>query len=143
MLKSVSAWLCNIFFSSLDARMASSLNQYPQRDGLYRVMAEGIAVYNRYEDRIVMLDAMSSEIWLRADGKTQLRQIALDIAGINGQPSAVTLRATAALTVVLNTEGILFMLDNPTPLPYHLSLPQEEQDLERMRESMAKCGWLD
>lgn len=123
--------------------MASSLNQYPQRDGLYRVLPEGVAVYNRYQERIVMLDAMTSEIWLRTDGQTTLREIAHDIAGMNGQPLSVMLRAVGALTVVMNTEGILFMQDNPAHLPYHLSLPQEEQDSDLMRQSMAKSGWLD
>lgn len=121
----------------------SSLDQYPQRDGLYRILSEGIAVHNRYQDRIVMLDALSSEIWLRADGKTSLRDIALDIAGVSGIPVETMLRTLSMLTVILNSEGVLYALDNPSTLPYHLTLPQEEQDINQMRESMVAAGWLD
>ncbi len=123
--------------------MASSLDQYPQRDGLFRILPEGVAVSNRYDGRIVLLDAMSSEIWLRVDGRTTLRDIADDVAGMNGQPTSVILRAVAALAVILNSEGILYPQDSPADLPYHLALPQENQDTHRMRESMAKSGWLD
>jgi hypothetical protein len=121
----------------------SSLDQYPQRDGLYRILPEGIAVHNRYQDRIIMLDALSSELWLRADGKTQLREIGLDIAGMSGVPSEAIMRTLSMLAVILNSEGILYSLDNPATLPYHLTLPQEEQDIEQMWESMAAAGWLD
>lgn len=123
--------------------MPSSLDQFPQRDGLYRVMPSGVAVHNRYQDRVVMLDALGSEIWLRADGKTTLRDITLDIAGMSGQSVNVLARTAAMLCVILNSEGLLYLKDNPAPLPYHLASPQEDQDLDQMHRSMADSGWLD
>jgi len=122
--------------------MPSSLDQYPQRDGLYRVLPSGVAAHNRYQDRIVMLDGLSSELWLRADGTTILREIARDIAGMNGESISVVARAAAMLAVILNSEGLMYLKDNPAPLPYHLASPQEDQDPDRMRESMADAGWL-
>ncbi len=123
--------------------MPSSLDQFPQRDGLYRILPSGVAVHNRYQDRIVMLDGLSSELWLRADGKTNLREIARDIAGMNGEGVSVVARAAAMLAVILNSEGLMYLKDNPAPLPYHLASPQEDQDPEQMRESLAAAGWLD
>jgi hypothetical protein len=123
--------------------MTSSLNQYPQRDGLYRVLADGIAVHNRYQDRVVMLDAVSSELWLRADGKTALHDIARDIAGRSGQRIEMLLLTIPMLLTILSSEGLMYQVDQPTPLPYHLALPQEDQDLDQMRKSMAAAGWLD
>jgi hypothetical protein len=123
--------------------MTSSLDQYPQRDGLYRIMADGVAVHNRYQDRVVMLDAISSELWLRANGKTTLREIARDIAGRSGQRIETLLITAPMLLTILSSEGVMFQLDNPAPLPYHLALPQEEQDLDQMRDSMQQAGWLD
>lgn len=123
--------------------MPSSLDQFPQRDGLYRILPSGVAVHNRYQDRIVMLDGLSSELWLRADGKTNLREIARDIAGMNGEGVSVVARAAAMLAVILNSEGLMYLKDNPAPLPYHLASPQEDQDPEQMRESLATAGWLD
>jgi hypothetical protein len=123
--------------------MPSSLEQYPQRDGLYRVLPSGVAAHNRYQDRIVMLDGLSSELWLRADGATVLREIAKDIAGMNGESVSVVARAAAMLAVILNSEGLMYLKDNPAHLPYHLASPQEDQDPDRMRESMVEAGWLD
>ena len=123
--------------------MTSSLNQYPQRDGLYRVLPDGVAVHNRYQDRVVMLDAISSEMWLRANGKTTLRDIARDIAGRSGQRIEMLLITAPMLLTILSSEGVMYQLDQPAPLPYNLALPQEEQDLNQMRESMLEAGWLD
>ena len=121
----------------------STLDQFPQRDGLYRILPHGIAVHNRYQDRIVMLDALSSEIWLRADGKTTLREIANDIAGTARVPPQLMGRTLAILVVILNSEGVMYLSNSPDALPYHLRLPQEEQDIERTHESMVESGWLD
>lgn len=123
--------------------MTSSLEQYPQRDGLYRIMAKGIAVHNRYQDRVVMLDAVSCELWLRADGKTILQHIAQDIAGQSRQRIETLLITIPMLLTILSSEGLMYQVDQPRNLPYHLALPQEEQDLDQMRESMAASGWLD
>ncbi|NWG16608.1 MAG: hypothetical protein HXY41_08235 [Chloroflexi bacterium] len=123
--------------------MTTSLDQFPQRDGLYRILPEGVAVHNRYQDQIVMLDALSSEIWLRADGKTSLREIAGDLAGWLKKPVAVMNRLVAMLAVVLNSEGLLYQQDQSAELPYHLAFPQEDQDINQMYESLAAAGWLD
>jgi len=122
--------------------MSSSLEQYPQRDGLYQISPGGVAVHNRYQERVVMLDGLSSEIWLRSDGQTRLGDIARDIAGMSGQPVSVTLRAVAMLAVILNSEGLMYLKDNPAPLPYHLAQPQEDQDPALMRQSLLAAGWL-
>jgi hypothetical protein len=121
----------------------TTLDQYPQRDGLYRVLPEGVAVHNRYQDRVIVLDNLGSEIWLRADGITTLRDIAGDIAGMCGASTESICRAAAILVVILNSEGILYSKNEPDDLPYHLRFPQEEQDADQMAASMAAAGWLD
>ena len=121
----------------------SAFDQYPQRDGLYRIMAGGVAVHNRYQDRVIMLDSLNSEIWLRADGKTTLREIASDIAGMSGLPTETMCRTVSILIVILNSEGVMFASNHPDTLPYHLQHPQEDQDVERMHASMEAAGWLD
>jgi|FLYN01.1.fsa_nt_gi hypothetical protein len=123
--------------------MPSSLEQYPQRDGLYRILPSGVAVHNRYQNRVVLLDSLSSELWLRTDGKTKLWDIARDISGMSNESASVVSRAVAMLAVILNSEGLMYLKDTPAPLPYHLASPQEDQDPERMRASMAAAGWLE
>lgn len=121
----------------------ATLDQYPQRDGLYRVLPKGVAVQNRYRSQVIVLEALGSEIWLRADGTTSLRAIAHDIAGLSGTPVDTVCRAAAILVVILNSEGIMFSKNEPDILPYHLKFPQEEQDADQMVASMAAAGWLD
>jgi hypothetical protein len=120
-----------------------TLDQYPRRDGLYRILPHGIAVHNRYQDRVIMLDSLSCEIWLRADGQTTLREIARDIAGLSGTSTSAMYRTVAILVVILNSEGVLYPSKHPAELPYHLRLPQEDQDLDQMYESLIATGWLD
>ncbi len=123
--------------------MIATLDQYPQRDSLYSVTPDGVAAFNRYQNRLVMLDALASEIWLRADGVTPLRAIAGDIAGVSGTAVSALLHIVPILTVVLNSEGLLYLTERPAALPYHLTLPQEDQDTARMVESMIESGWID
>ena len=123
--------------------MAATLDQYPQRDALYTVTPAGIIAHNRYEDRTIRLDSLSSEIWLRADGKTSLRDIVRDIAGLSGAPVESLLVTASMLVVLLNSEGVLYQSNEPDSLPYHLSLPQEDQDVDQMFQSMVNAGWLD
>lgn len=120
-----------------------SLHQYPQRDALYHVLPEGVAALNRYQNRVIMLDALSSEIWLRADGKTTLYNIARDIAGVTGLPVNAMMRTAAILVVILNSEGVMFQTNAPAKLPYHLTMPQEDQDADQMRESLVAAGWIN
>jgi hypothetical protein len=122
--------------------MTSSLDQYPQRDGLYRVLPDGVAVHNRYQNRIILLDGISGELWLRADGKTTVREIACDIAGWSNLPVANLLVTIPMLLTILNSEGVMFQLDHPVALPYHLTRPQEDQDVEQMRLSLSEAGWI-
>ncbi len=123
--------------------MAFTLDQYPQRDGLYTVAPDGVLAHNRYEDRVVKLDPLGSEIWLRADGKTSLRTIVYDIAGVSGIPVDALLPTASMLVVLLNSEGVLYQKNCPAVLPYHLTLPQEDQDVDQMVESLVAAGWLD
>jgi hypothetical protein len=120
-----------------------TLDQYPRRDGLYRILPHGVAVHNRYQDRVIMLDSLSGEIWLRADGQTTLREIARDIAGLSGTSTNAMYRTVAILIVILNSEGVLYPSKHPAELPYHLRLPQEDQDLDQMHNSLIAAGWID
>lgn len=123
--------------------MSATLNQYPRRDALYTIQADGVTAQNRYDDRFILLDPLASELWLRADGLTTLGAIARDIAGVSGVSVRAMEQTIAILAVILNSEGILYPRLEPAPLPYHLSMPREDQDAERMHQSMAATGWLD
>jgi hypothetical protein len=122
--------------------MSSMLDRYPQRDGMYNVLPDSVAVHDRYRNRMVRLDPFASEIWLRIDGITPLRDIASDIAGRSGQPLEPLLRNAAAMTGILIGEGLAFLSLEPEPLPYHLAVPQEDQDPVQAEASMRAAGWF-
>ena len=81
-----------------------------------------VAVHDRYQHRVVQLDALGSEIWLRIDGLTLLRDIALDIAGQSGQPVEAVLRKATAMTGIMIGEGLVHLGLEPEPQPYHLQI---------------------
>jgi hypothetical protein len=122
--------------------MSSMLDRYPQRDGMYQVLPDAVTVHDRYRNRMVRLDSFASEIWLRIDGITQLRDIASDIAGLSGQPLEPILRNATAMTGILIGEGLAYLSLEPEPLPYHLAVPQEDQDPEQAEASMRAAGWF-
>jgi hypothetical protein len=119
------------------------LDRYPQRDGLFEILTDAVAVYDRYQNRIVRLDPLASEIWLRIDGLSQVRLIASDIAGHSGRSYEDILRSTLAITGILLGEGLIYLSLQPEPLPYHLALPREEQDPIQMQASMRAAGWTE
>jgi hypothetical protein len=122
--------------------MSAMLDRYPRRDGLYKVLPDAVAVLDRYQKRVVRLDPLSSEIWLRMDGLTSLRDIARDIAGQQGQVLSKTLHEATVLIGMLIGEGLVHLGLEPEPLPYHLTLPHEDQDPAQTAESMLACGWM-
>jgi hypothetical protein len=125
----------------MSSAASSMLDRFPRRDGLYKVLPDAVAVFDRYQKRIVRLDALGSEIWLRIDGITRLRDIASDIAGQRGESLNTVLRDATAMTGILIGEGLVHLSLEPEPLPYHLALPREEQDPEQTAESMRASGW--
>ncbi len=119
----------------------SMLDRYPRRDGIYHVLPDAVAVQDRYRRRLVRLDPLGSEIWLRMDGLTCLREIGLDIAGHGNQPINDTLLRVMAMTGILIGEGLAHLSLEPLPLPYHLAVPHEDQDPVQAAESMRSSGW--
>ena len=126
----------------MSVRGLSMLDRYPRRDGMYQIMPDAVAVHDRYQHRVVRLDALGSEIWLRIDGLTRLRDIALDIAGHSGQPLEAMLRKATAMTGILIGEGLVHLGLEPEPLPYHLTVPSDQQDPAQTAESMRAAGWI-
>lgn len=122
--------------------MSSTLDRYPRRDGVYSILPDSVIVHDRYRNRVVRLDPLCTEIWLRMDGLTTLRDIATDIAVQRDAPITEIERSTAAMVGIMNMEGLLYVEFEPNPLPYHLTMPLDDQDPLRAAESMRAAGWI-
>ena len=123
--------------------MPSTRESYPQRDATFRVINGAVVVNDRYRPRIVALDELGCQIWLRIDGLTTVADIAADIVGQTGEPAAQVETRTIALTGVLLSEGLLYLASEPTPQPYHVAISQDHQDPIEAQISMRAAGWVE
>ncbi len=121
--------------------MAATLDSYPRRDATFRVRDGMVLVNDRYRRRTVSLDTFSSQLWLRIDGLTTVRDIAADLARYTKEPPARVETHAVAMTGVLLTEGLLFLVGEPAPQPYHLAIPADEQDPNEAIVSKRASGW--
>ena len=118
------------------------LNQYPRRDVAYIATANGISVLDRRQPRVVDLDSLSAHIWLRIDGLRTVQDIADHIADRYNQPRERVRPLVEQRCIGLVESGFVVMASEPSSLPYHVSLPRDQQDREKMTRSMREAGWI-
>ena len=118
------------------------LDKYPRRDVAYIATANGVTVVDRRQPRVVDLDSLGAHIWLRIDGMSTLGDIANSIAERYNQ-SAESVRAMVEQKCQeLVESGFVILAHEPAPLPYHVSLPRDQQDRDEMTRSMQEAGWI-
>jgi hypothetical protein len=117
-------------------------NQYPRRDVAYIATASGVTVVDRRQARVVDLDSLSALIWLGIDGLHTLAEIADQIAERYNQPVRGIQTMVEQKCRKLVEEGFVIMANAPTPLPYHVSMPRDQQDRDEMTRSMREAGWI-
>ncbi len=118
------------------------LSKYPRRDAAYIATAKGVSVVDRQQPRLVDLDSFSTHIWLGIDGRRALRDIADLIAGRHDQPTEGIRAMAEQKCYELVEAGLVTMADEPAPLPYHVSLPRDQLDRDKMTDSMREAGWI-
>jgi len=118
------------------------LNKYPRRDVAYMATASGVTVVDRRQPRVVNLDSLAAHIWLGINGLRTLGEIADRIAERYNQPVERMRELVEQKCQELIREGFVVMADEPAPLPYHVSIPRDQQDPEEMTRSMREAGWI-
>jgi len=118
------------------------LNRYPRRDAAYIATASGITVVDRRQPRVIDLDSLSAHIWLGIDGLRTLRDIADLIAERYNQPKESMRVMVEQKCGELVDAGFVKMAEAPAPLPYHVSMPRDQQDRTKMQHSMRESGWI-
>jgi len=117
-------------------------DKYPRRDVAYIATASGVTLVDRREPRVVDLDSLGAHIWLRIDGVSSLGDIAGSIAERYNQSPEKTRAAVEPKCRELVEAGFVIMAAEPTPLPYHVSMPRDQLDRDEMTRSMRKAGWI-
>jgi len=118
------------------------LNKYPRRDAAYFATASGVAVVDRRQPRLIDLDSVGTQIWLGINGLRSLQDIADVIAERYNQPPETTRARIEQKCRELVEAGFVIMADAPAPLPYHVSMPRDQQDRDTMTHSMREAGWI-
>ncbi len=118
------------------------LDKYPRRDVAYIATASGVTVVDRRQARVIDLDSLGAHIWLGIDGMRTLGQIADRISERYNQPAQALRAKVEQKCRELVNEGFVIMADEPSPLPYHVSMPRDQQDRNEMMRSMRRAGWI-
>lgn len=118
------------------------LDKYPRREVAYIATASGVTVVDRRQARVVDLESLAAYIWLGIDGLRSLREIADRIAERYNQPVEQVQTMVVQKCRELAEEGFVVLVDEPAPLPYHVSMPRDQQDRDEMIRSMQEAGWI-
>jgi hypothetical protein len=118
------------------------LSKYPRRDVAYIATANGVSVVDRRQPRVVDLDSLGVQIWLRIDGKSTVQDVADRIAERYNQPVERIRPPVEKKCRELVEAGFVILSDEPAPLPYHVSMPRDQLDRTEMTRSMKEAGWI-
>jgi len=118
------------------------LELYPRRDVAYIATASGITVVDRRQPRVVDLDSLSAHIWLGIDGLSTLGDIAGRIAERYNQSVESVQAMVEQKCQELVESGFVILAREAAPLPYHVSMPRDQQDRDEMTRSMQEAGWI-
>lgn len=118
------------------------LNKYPRRDVAYISTASGVTVVDRRQPRVVDLDSLGAHVWLRIDGISTVQDITDRIAERYNQPVEKVRAPVEQKFRELVEAGFVIMVDEPAPLPYHVSMPRDQLDRVEMTRSMKAAGWI-
>lgn len=118
------------------------LDKYPRRDVAYLATASGVTVVDRRQPRVVDLDSLGAHVWLGIDGLRTLQEIADRIAERYNQSVEGVRETVEQKCRELVEAGFVVIADEPSPLPYHVSIPRDQQDRDKMTRSMQEAGWI-
>jgi hypothetical protein len=109
----------------------------------YDVMGGRVLVTDNRSPRVITLDPWLEVIFAAADGQRTTQQFIthLEAQYPNGAPAALAAQ-TYQFLAKMEAEGLIRFTDQPTRLPYYLSMPSSEQDKERALEEMRKDGFI-
>ncbi len=118
-------------------------NNYFVRCTRYEMMGEHIVVIDPKSPRVITLDPWLEVIFAAADGQRTAQQFIdkLKAQYAGGAPVGLE-EQTLQLMEKLLAEGVIRIADQPTQLPYYLSMPVAQQDKEKALLEMKKDGYV-
>jgi len=126
-----------------DANVSAIGRRYFIRDAAYDLIGGRVVVTDRHRPRVVTLDPWLEVIFAAADGQRTVDQFVTELeAGYaDGAPDGLAAQ-TARFVQSLENDGLIKMIDESMKLPYYLSNPKSELDMDRATELMKKDGFI-
>jgi Coenzyme PQQ synthesis protein D (PqqD) len=118
-------------------------DNYFVRCARYEMTGEHVMVVDPKSPRVITLDPWLEVIFAAADGQRTTQQFIekLKTQYPGGAPAGLE-EQTLQLMEKLLAEGLIRLTDQPTQLPYYLSMPVAQQDKERALAEMKKDGYI-
>jgi hypothetical protein len=109
----------------------------------FESMDEHIVLIDPKSPRVVTLDPWLEVIYAAADGQSTIQEFIerLKTQYSGGAPTGLE-QQTIALISKMEAEGVIRLVQQPTQLPYYLSIPVAKQDKERALTEMKKDGYV-
>ncbi len=119
-------------------------SSYFVRCARYEMMGEHIVVVDPKSPKVITLDPWLEVIFAAADGQRTAQQFIekLKTQYAGGAPVGLE-EQTLQLMQKLLAEGLIRLTNQPTHLPYYLSMPVAQQDKERALKEMKKDGYIE
>jgi hypothetical protein len=118
-------------------------DQYFVRCAVYDVMGEDIVVGDSNAPRVITMDLWPKAVFLLADGQHRVSDLISHLASQyeNGAPKGLDEQIYEVLKS-LEKEGIIRISGKPEKLPYYLSMPSSELDMEKAKQLMVQDGFI-
>ena len=117
--------------------------KYLRRCARHDVMEEEIVVIDPNSPRVITMEPWPQLIFLSADGEHTISELVTKIGSQyeNGPPPELP-EQVRDIVKNLASEGIIELLDSPSPLPYYLASPISDQDPEKAKRLMVQDGLI-
>ena len=118
-------------------------DQYFVRCAVYDVMGEEIIVVDSNAPRMLTMDPWPKAVFLLADGQHRISDLISNLA--SQYENGVTKGSDEQIYEIIESlekEGIIRLSDKPEELPYYLSMPRSELDIEKANQLMVQDGFI-
>jgi Coenzyme PQQ synthesis protein D (PqqD) len=118
-------------------------NKYLIRCAQFDMIKQQLVVTDPNSPRVITMDPWHQIVFLAADGQVTVSKLISELSnGYKDGPPPDLQNTVQSVVEELVSEGIINLSKSPTDLPYYLSLPVSQQDLEKARQLMIDDGFI-
>jgi hypothetical protein len=140
-------FLLLLLLSSLSYQVVANANDvsgmYLSRNVTFRMMGEKVVLIENRRPGVVTMDEWPQLIFTRANGEVTVGQIIDELRPHfpKGMPQELPIQIKR-LVGEMEQAGFISLHSKKRRLPYYLSMPMEQQDLQRSKSEMKADGFI-